>query len=71
MKNTKKYKKLFKKKIKISKQIMRTKCMKKIVVLKSEYEILENKIKVSKENKRLKEEEYVIEEIKSNPKVFY
>ena len=50
---------------------MRTKCVKKIVVLKKEYEILEQRIKTSKESKRLKEEQYVIEEIKKDPKVFY
>ena len=37
----------------------------------NEFEILENKIKMSKENKRKKEEEVIIDEIKVNPKAFY
>ena len=39
--------------------------------LRIELEIIEGKLKVKKEEKIKKEESYVIDEIKSNPKAFF
>ena len=64
-------KKLYTKKSKISKKILKTKCKDKVKKLRMELEIIEGKLKVKKEEKIKKEESYVIEEIKSNPKAFF
>ena len=64
-------KRLFAKRTRLSKRIMKARNGLKISEMKAEIEDIETKIKESKEKVRLNEEQKAIEEIKTNPKAFY
>ena len=51
--------------------MFKTKCVKKLSILKNEFNSIEKKIYDAKEDKRRNEEYNVIDKIKQNPKVFY
>ena len=56
---------------KVSKKILKTRCEKKVVKLMEELEVIERKISDSKDKRRRKEEDRVIDEIGVKPKAFY
>ena len=63
--------KLYKKKIKISKQIKTTRSSVRMVTLRKKLQLIEEEITSNKEERIKKKEEDVISKIKTDPKEFY